>query len=106
MAARLRKDDHVEVISGSEKGKRGKILRVFPRKNRAIVQGVNLAKRHQRAKGYGQPGGIVSKEASIDLSNLALVDPQSGKTTKVGFRILENGTKVRIAKVSGQTIEG
>jgi large subunit ribosomal protein L24 len=105
MAARIRKGDKVEVISGSNKGKRGEVLQVMPKAERAIVQGVNIAKRHTKPQGMGQPGGIVEKEATIHLSNLMLVDPKSDKRTKVAFRILDGGTKVRVAKATGQAIE-
>ena len=106
MAARIRKGDTVVVITGAEKGRRGEVLRVFPDANRALVQGVNIAKRHTKPRGMGQPGGIVEQEASIHLSNVKLVDPKSDKPTRVGFRILENKTKVRVAKATGEVIEG
>jgi len=105
MAARIRKGDTVAVISGSDKGKRGEVLSVLPKDNRAVVQGVNVAKRHTKPRGVGQPGGIVEREASIHLSNLVLVDPKSDKPTRVGFRILEDGRKVRVAKATGNVIE-
>jgi len=105
MAARIRKGDTVAVISGGDKGKRGEVLSVLPKENRAVVQGVNVAKRHTKPRGVGQPGGIVSQEATIHLSNLVLVDPVSGKPTKVGFRILDGGRKVRVAKATGNVIE-
>ncbi len=105
MAARIRKGDRVEVISGADKGVRGEVLRVFPDANRAIVQGVRMVKRHQKPTGMGQPGGIVEKEATIHLSNVALVDPKSEKKTRVGFRVLDNGQKVRVAKATGAVIE-
>jgi len=106
MAARIRKGDQVEVISGADKGKRGEVLRVMPREDRAVVQGVNVAKRHTKPRGLGQPGGIVEVEASIHLSNVMLVDPKSDKPTRVGFRVLDGGRKVRVAKATGQVIEG
>jgi large subunit ribosomal protein L24 len=106
MAARIRKGDTVVVISGAAKGRRGEVLRVFPRAERAMVQGVNLATKHTKPRGLGQPGGIVREEATIHLSNLKLIDPKSEQPTKVGFRILEDGQKVRIAKATGQVIEG
>jgi large subunit ribosomal protein L24 len=106
MAARIRKGDRVEVISGAEKGKRGEVVRVIPKENRAVVQGVNVAKRHVKPRGLGQPGGIVDQEAPIHLSNLALVDPKSDKRTRVGFRVLSDGSKVRVAKATGEVIEG
>ena len=105
MAARIRKGDTVEVITGVSKGKRGEVLRLLPKDGRAVVQGVNIAKRHTKPRGMGEPGGIVEREATIHLSNLMLVDPTSEKRTKVGFRLLEDGRKVRVAKATGQTIE-
>jgi large subunit ribosomal protein L24 len=106
MAARIRKGDKVEVISGADKGKRGEVLRVMPKDERAVVQGVAMAKRHRKPSGMGQPGGIVEQEASVHLSNLALIDPKTDQRTRVGFRLLEDGRKVRIAKSSGNVIEG
>jgi large subunit ribosomal protein L24 len=105
MAARIRKGDTVEVITGVSKGRRGEVLRLLPKADRAVVQGVNVAKRHTKPRGVGEPGGIVEREATIHLSNLMLVDPTSEKRTKVGFRVLDNGQKVRVAKATGQTIE-
>ena len=106
MAARIRKGDTVLVISGAAKGRRGEVLRVLPRVDRAVVQGVNMAKRHTKPRGMGQPGGIVEQEASIHLSNLMLVDGKTDKPTRVGFRVLEDGRKVRVAKATGNVIEG
>ncbi len=106
MAARIRKGDTVLVMTGSDKGKRGEVLRVHPKDERAVVQGVNVAKRHTKPRGMGQPGGIVEVEATIHLSNLKLVDPKTSQPTKVGFRVLEGGRKVRVAKASGNVIEG
>jgi large subunit ribosomal protein L24 len=106
MAARIRKGDQVQVISGADKGKRGEVLRVFPREERAVVQGVNVAKKHTKPRGLGQPGGIVEVEAPVHLSNVMLIDPKSDKPTRVGFRVLDDGRKVRVAKATGQVIEG
>ncbi len=106
MAARIRKGDTVIVITGSDKGKRGEVLSVLPKDGRAVVQGVNIAKKHTKAQGMGQPGGIIEKEATIHLSNLSLVDPQTNKPTRIGFRVLDDGRKVRIARPSGAVIEG
>ncbi len=106
MAARIRKGDTVVVISGAEKGRRGEVLRVLPRDGRAVVQGVNLAKRHTKPAGVNQPGGIVEQEASIHLSNLMLIDGKTDKPTRIGFRVLEDGRKVRVAKATGNVIEG
>ena len=102
---KVKKGDHVIVLAGKDKGKHGEVLRVLPKENRAVVQGVNVVRRHTKANPQaGQEGGIVSKEASIDLSNLALEDPKDGKPTRVGFKTLEDGTKVRFAKRSGEVI--
>ena len=95
----------VLVITGADKGRRGEVLRVLPKDNRAVVQGVNVAKRHLKPRGVGQPGGIVEQEATIHLSNLKLIDATSDKPTRVGFRVLENGRKVRVAKATGNVIE-
>jgi large subunit ribosomal protein L24 len=105
MAARIKKGDQVEVIAGSDKGRRGEVLTVFPKADRAIVQGVAVAKKHTKPSGMGSPGGIVEKEASVHLSNLMLIDPKTDKRTKVGFRVLEGGRKVRVAKSTGEVIE-
>jgi large subunit ribosomal protein L24 len=105
MAAKIRKGDRVEVIAGAHKGKRGEVLKVLPKENRAVVQGVALVKRHQKPAGLGKPGGIVEKEAPVHLSNLMLIDPKTDRPTRVGFRILEDGKKVRVAKVSGEVID-
>ncbi|MBB3173305.1 large subunit ribosomal protein L24 [Endobacter medicaginis] len=105
MAARIRKGDTVVVTTGSDRGKQGEVLSVSPKDNRAVVRGVKIAKRHTKPRGMGEPGGIVEREAAIDLSNLALVDPKSGKPTKVGFRVLEDGRKVRVARATGEIIE-
>ena len=105
MAARIRKGDQVVVISGAQKGARGEVLQVMPADERAVVRGVRLVKRHQKQQRMGQQGGIIEREAPIHLSNLKLVDPKSGKPTKVGFRVLENGSKARVAKATGELIE-
>ena len=106
MAARIRKGDKVVVITGADKGKQGEVLAVRPKDSRAIVQGVNVAKKHTKPSGMGKPGGIIEQEATIHLSNLMLVDPKTGKGTKVGFRVLDDGRKVRVARPSGDVIEG
>ena len=104
MAARIRKGDTVLVISGAARGRRGEVLRVLPKDNRAVVQGVNVVKKHTKPTGMGQPGGIVEVEAPLHLSNLKLIDPKTDKPTRVGFRI-DGGRKVRIAKATGNVIE-
>jgi large subunit ribosomal protein L24 len=105
MAARIRKGDTVVVISGVNKGRRGEVLRVNPKVERAVVQGVAMVTRHIKPRGMGEPGGIREQESAIHLSNLMLVDPRSEKPTKVGFRVLEDGRKVRVAKATGEVIE-
>ena len=105
MAARIRKGDTVLVISGADRGKRGAVLSMIPKRDRAVVQGVNIATKHTKPSGMGQPGGIVKVEATIHVSNLKLVDPASGKPTKVGFRVLDDGRKVRFAKATGQVVQ-
>ena len=104
MAARIRKGDTVVVITGVNKGRRGEVLRVLPKTNRAVVQGVNVVKKHTKPTGMGRPGGIVEVEASLHLSNLKLIDPKTDTPTRVGFRI-EGGRKVRVAKATGNVIE-
>ena len=104
MAARIRKGDEVIVTSGRDKGKKGSVLRVLTDQDRVLVQGVHMVKRHQRQTQTEQ-GGIVEKEASIHVSNVALLDPDGGEATRVGFRTLEDGRKVRYAKRSGEVID-
>jgi large subunit ribosomal protein L24 len=101
---KFRKGDRVIVLTGRDKGKRGEILKMIPKENRAIVQGVNQVKRHQRQTAQ-QEGGIVVKEAPVDVSNLAIEDPKDGSPSRVGFRILDDGRKVRFAKASGEIID-
>jgi large subunit ribosomal protein L24 len=105
MAARIKKGDKVLVIAGASKGRQGEVLQVFPKDDRAVVQGIALAKRHTKPKGMGQPGGIIEKEAAVHISNLALLDAD-GKRTKVGFRVIDGGKKIRVARKSGAAIDG
>jgi large subunit ribosomal protein L24 len=105
MAAKIRKGDRVQVLAGRDKGKRGEVLSVMPKEDRALVQGVNMVKRHEKPRGMANPGGITEKEGLIHLSNLALIDPKSDKPTRVGFRVLEDGKKVRVAKASGEVLD-
>jgi large subunit ribosomal protein L24 len=105
MAAKIKKGDKVVILAGRDKGKTGEVIQVMPKEERALVRGVNLVKRHQRQTA-AQEGGIISKEAPIHLSNLAYADPRDGKPTRVGFRILDDGRKVRFAKRSGELIDG
>lgn len=104
MAAKLKKGDKVVVMSGRDKGKRGEITSVLATEGRAIVQGVNLVKRHTRPS-QTDAGGIVTKEAAIQLSNLMIEDPKDGTPTRVGFKVADDGKKVRFAKKSGEVID-
>ena len=101
---KLKKGDEVIVLAGKDKGKKGNVLRVLSGQNRVLVQGVHMVKRHQRQTQTEQ-GGIVEKEASIHVSNVALLDPENGEATRIGFRSLEDGRKVRYAKRSGEVID-
>jgi large subunit ribosomal protein L24 len=104
MASRkIKKGDRVVVLAGRDRGKQGEVIQVMPSERRALVRGVNIVRRHQRQSAASQ-GGIISKEAPIDLSNLAIEDPKDGKPTRVGFKVLEDGRKVRYAKRSGEVI--
>jgi large subunit ribosomal protein L24 len=102
---KIRKGDHVVVVTGKDKGKKGEVLKVIPDENRALVKGVAMIRRHQKQTAT-QDGGIISKEAAIHISNLALEDPKDGKPTRVGYKILKDGRKVRFAKRSGEVIDG
>jgi large subunit ribosomal protein L24 len=108
MAAKIKKGDKVVVLTGRDKGRTGEVIEVRPADNRALVRGVHMVKRHQRQTPQ-QEGGIISKEGSVHLSNLALADPKDGKPTRVGFKFVGQGDerkKVRIAKRSGVEIDG
>ncbi len=102
---KIKKGDKVIVLAGKDKGKQGDVLSVNPTENRAVVSGINVAKRHTKATGTTE-GGIIAKSLPIHVSNLALRDPKTGKATRVGYKILADGKKVRIAKVSGEVIDG
>jgi large subunit ribosomal protein L24 len=105
MAAKIRKGDKVVVLAGRDKGRSGEVLEVRPAEERALVRGINIVKRHQR-QSANQEGGIISKESTIHLSNLAVADPKDGKPTRVGFKVMKDGKKVRVAKRSGVEIDG
>ena len=98
---KIKKGDQVEVLTGKDKGKRGEVLRVYPEKNKVVVEGVAIAKRHVKPHAANQQGGIVEAEAAIDASNVALIDPKTDTPTRVGYLIKEDGTKVRVSKKSG-----
>ncbi|MCC6947120.1 MAG: 50S ribosomal protein L24 [Bradyrhizobiaceae bacterium] len=104
MAAKIRKGDKVVVLSGRDKGRSGEVIEVRPGEDRALVRGVNIVARHQRQTAT-QQGGIVRKEATIHLSSIALADPKDGKPTRVGFKTLKDGRKVRVARRSGEQID-
>ena len=101
---KIRKGDRVAILSGKDKGKTGEILKMIPDVRRAIVQGVNMVKRHTAPSQSGA-GGVVEKEASIHVSNISLIDPKDDRATRVGFKSLEDGRKVRYAKKSGEIID-
>jgi large subunit ribosomal protein L24 len=105
MAAKIKKGDKVVVLTGRSKGRSGEVLSVNPEEGRAVVRGVNMIRRHQK-QSASQEGGVISKESPINLSNIAIADPKDGKPTRVGFKILEGGKKVRVAKRSGEHIDG
>jgi large subunit ribosomal protein L24 len=101
---KIKKGDKVVVITGKDKGKTGEVLRVLPKDSRLVVQGVNMVKRHTKPA-MGQPGGIVEKESTIHISNVAHIDPKSSKPTRVGYKELEGGRKVRVARRSGEVLD-
>ena len=107
MPARIKSDDTVQVISGKDKGKQGKVLRVDPKNDKVFVEGVNIIKRHQRPQNVGltqTEGGIIEKEAGIHVSNVALIDPKDGKPTRIGIEVID-GKRVRVARRSGTRID-
>ncbi len=104
MAAKIKKGDQVVVLAGRDKGKKGEVIEVRPADDRVVVRGVNIVKRHTRQSAKTQ-GGIVEQEAALHVSNVAHVDPKSGQPTRVGFKTLEDGRKVRVAKASGEVID-
>ena len=104
MPAKIKKGDRVVVTTGRDKGKKGQVMKIMTEENRALVSGVNMVKRHQRQTQKLQ-GGIVSKEAPVHLSNLAHADPKDGSPTRIGWRVLNDGRKVRFAKKSGEVID-
>ena len=103
--AHVRKGDTVMVVAGKERGKRGKVLRVFPDKNRVVIERINMIKKHQRPTQKVRQGGIIEREGAIHLSNVMLVDPTSGKPTRIGMKALADGRKVRVATKSGEIID-
>ncbi|WP_048649411.1 50S ribosomal protein L24 [Nitratireductor soli] len=102
---KIKKGDKVVVLTGKDKGRSGEVVKVMPKEDKAVVRGVNLVRRHQKQSAQNE-GGIISMEAPIHLSNLAVADPKDGKPTRVGFQVQKDGKKVRVAKRSGETIDG
>ncbi len=105
MAAKIKKGDYVVVISGGDKGKKGNVLKVFPKENRVVVEGVRIVKRHVRPSQADPEGGIKQFEAPIHVSNVAHIDPKDNVPTRVGFKTLKDGSKVRVARKSGEVID-
>ncbi len=104
MAARIKKNDSVMIIAGKERGKVGKVIRVQPEQERAVVERLNMVKRHVKPRGPQDSGGILEKEAPIHLSNLMLVDPQDGRPTRVGFKVVD-GRKMRVSRRTGNVLD-
>jgi large subunit ribosomal protein L24 len=102
---KIRKGDKVVVLAGKDKGRTGEVLSVMPKEDKAVVRGINMIVRHQRQT-QSQEGGLIRKEAPIHLSNIAVADPKDGKPTRIGFQVQKDGTKVRVAKRSGEVING
>ena len=102
---KIKKGDNVIVVTGRDKGKTGEVLKVLPADNRVVVQGVNTVKRHTRPSQTNMQGGIIEKEAAIHVSNVAHIDPKTSKPTRIGFKLLDDGRKVRFAKASGEVID-
>jgi large subunit ribosomal protein L24 len=101
---KIKKGDRVVVVTGRDRGKQGEVLRVVRKEDRLIVQGVNMVKRHSRPSA-GHPGGIIDKEAPIHISNVAHVDPSTNRPTRVGYKLLDDGRKVRVARRSGEVLD-
>jgi large subunit ribosomal protein L24 len=102
---KIKKGDRVVVITGRDKGKQGEVIRVLPEENRVVIQGINMRQRHKKARTQTEQSQIVSFEAPIHASNVAHIDPSSGKPTRVGFKFLDDGRKVRVARASGEQID-
>ena len=105
MAAKIKKGDRVVVLTGKDKGRQGNVLKVLPKEERVVVEGLNLVKRHTAPNMANPQGGVIAKEASLHISNVALRDPKTGKATRVGFKVNDKGQKVRVAKGSGVEID-
>lgn len=101
----VKKDDTVMVITGKDKGKKGRVIAAYPKQNRVLVEGINMVKKHMRPSQTNPQGGIVNQEAPIHVSNVMPIDPKTGEPTRVGYKVLDNGKKVRIAKKSGEALD-
>src|SRR5690606_17059455 len=101
----VKKDDNVIVITGKDKGKKGRVIAAYPRQNRVLIEGVNMVKKHTRPSQANPQGGIIEQEAAIHVSNVMHIDPKSGQPTRIGYKVLDNGKKVRVAKKSGEVID-
>ena len=106
MAAKIKKGDYVVVLTGADKGRKGEVLKVSPKEERVVVKGVRLVKRHVKPSQADPDGGIQQFEAPIHVSNVAHIDPKDDVPTRVGFKVLKDGKKVRVAKKSGEVIDG
>lgn len=105
MPAKIKRGDKVVIITGKDRGKRGEVRKVLPKFDRVVVEGLNLVKKHQRARSQGQQSQIIEREAPVHISNVMLVDPSTDEPTRVTFRVREDGTLVRVGKRSGEDIE-
>jgi large subunit ribosomal protein L24 len=105
MPAKIKRGDHVVILTGKDKGKRGTVRHVITKHNRVVVEGLNMVKRHQRARAQGQQSQILERESPVHISNVMLIDPNNGEPTRVGFRKREDGSVVRVGKRSGEDIE-
>ena len=103
---KIKKGDKVQVLAGKDKGKEGVVMFAFPAESRVIVEGVNFAKKHQRPRGENSPGGIIDKDMPMHVSNVAALSPKDGKPTRIGYKVLDDGTKVRICKRTGAEFDG
>ena len=101
---KIKKGDRVRVLTGKDRGKEGVVMRVLPAENKVIVDGVNVAKKHQKARTATSQGGIIDKDMPIPVPNVALLSPSDGKPTKIGYKVLEDGTKVRVCRRTGAEI--
>lgn len=105
MGFKIRKEDRVRIIAGKERGKDGKVLRLFPKEGRVIIQGLNFVKKHTRSRGERKPSGIIEKEAPLAISNVMLICPRCNQPARIGYKVVEKGKKLRICKKCGETMD-